>query len=371
MNSYCVRDSFLVSGMTVTCIFKNGDKIDGIIHVGNNGKMWICHDAPMRSGDNSPVLWGKSRSWVFRYVPEKDRFTEDVVSVIPTGNIDFKVGVNISERLQNFLDLYVTRQDVLPFFYAKVKPFEHFLEYDLAETQGMITLGGTVKTANGEFKKKVEVKLSRFIRTTSDKLAESPLYSHLRVEDKTVEKTQNSLVSYQSGGLLRLEYLSGDRILEGYTSANYSTSGRSTLHNSCMSDKLSYLSIYTSNPQVRLAVLRSPMGIEARCLVWETESGSYRDRIYYSQDWIERAMSDRMKSEGHGNLPGKSYSDDMPYVRVRLDSHEHDAYPYLDNLLFLSGDGHLYAAEDQRSLPPGKYRVLRSTNGQVSHLRVE
>ena len=65
MNSYCVRDSFLVSGMTVTCIFKNGDKIDGIIHVCNTGATgrvaW-------------PGSWGTSRGSQKNFCREKSNF---------------------------------------------------------------------------------------------------------------------------------------------------------------------------------------------------------------------------------------------------------------------------------------------------------
>jgi hypothetical protein len=349
------------------CTFRCGLVEFGTIHIEKENRFYFCHDNISKSGINSPLLWGHRYSWVFSYSEGHDLFTEDVVSVVPI--LGESKTIQVTDRLRQYLSLAKSPCNLMVFLVAKVKPFEHLCEYDLSDKAGFITLKGEVKTANGTFPKSVEVRFSRFIKTVSDRLREE-IGDKWHVDDRAVESIHNSLVAFQSGGLLSFEVLSGERLLEGYDQSNYSDTGRSTLHKSCMSGKAQLLDMYVQNPQVKLAVLRTPSGIEARCLLWETESGLYADRAYYTHDWIESAIYDRVRDLGYTPVKDINFDRHCPYLKVNLSQSHFEKYPYLDNFFYMDNDGSLYATSDSSMLPNGGYLVLRSTSGSSGSISI-
>lgn len=361
-----IRGFVFASGTHVSCTFDCGLVEQGTLHV-NGSKLYFCHDNRAKKGCDSPNLWGHKYSWVFSYDETHDHFTEGIVDVVPMlANCKM---IAVTDRFRRFLSLAKSPCNLMAMMVAKVKPFEQLGDYDLSDKSGFITIKGEVKTANGTFPKSVEVRFSRFLRTVSDRLREE-ICDIWHVDDRAVESLHNALVAFQSGGLMSLEVLSGERILEGYDQSNYSDTGRSTLHKSCMSGKAQLLDIYVQNPQVKLAVLRTPRGIEARCLLWETESGLYADRAYYSQDWIETAIYDRVRDMGYTPVKDINFDRHCPYLKVNLSQSDFEKYPYLDNFFYMDNDGSLYATSDHSMLPNGGYLVLRSTNGSVDSMSI-
>jgi hypothetical protein len=351
-----IRSFVFTPGMPVVCTFSGGEKIVGKFHTDSGNLGFICHDDPTRDGTCGESKHGHRFSWAFRYNEETDVLSEDIVSIEPMiGSV--KEEIKISPSLLEFVRLAPMPYSLHTIFAAKVKPFENFAEYDLADKPGFITLKGSVKTENGVFEKKVEVKISRFVKTVSDKLCESTGIPHWAIKDQTIEEVNNLLVAHQSGGMFTLEVLSGNDILEGYTGKNYSKSGRSTLHKSCMTDKLGFLKLYTENQCVKLAVLRSPLGIEARCLLWDTEDGFIHDRVYYSQDWISEVMSTKLQKMGYKSILGEEGC-----VKVNLDHSDMEEYPFVDNFYFMNGNA-LYFTDEHSKLPRGRYKYLRNTSG--------
>ena len=354
------------SGMFVSCQFNDNVCLEGTLHVESYPRMYFCHDHPLhRHGAPSPKMWGHRYSWAFDYDLDSGTFDEGVVSVTPMLR-DMKE-ITVSGRLAQFMSLVKSPLNLTTLLSAKVKPYDSMVDFDLSEKAGFIVARGQVTTANGTYPKAIEVRLSRLIRHISDRLAKD-FSDRWHLDDRTVESIHNQLVTFQSGGLLTLEVLSGDRILEGYDSSNYSQSG-GTLHKSCMNNKAGFLSLYTRNPQVSLAVLRSPRGIEARCLLWRTDSGLYADRAYYTNDWIESAMYDRVAKLGYTPIRDAEFNKKNPYVSVSLTHFDLETYPYLDNFFYLSEDGRLYAAPERHLLPLGSFKVLRTTQGQCGHFQ--
>lgn len=365
-----MRGNVFMPGMPVVCVFQCGLVVEGHVHFEDGSRqIFICHDSPRRAGSESPQMYSHRFSWVFHYSEARDSFDQEVQDLTPIMANHKKI--TVSESLRNFLSLATTPCSLLILLSSRVKPFEQLCDYDLAAKPGHITIKGEVTTANGTFPKTVEIRLSRFLRTVSDNTAKAEGGRWL-LEDKQIEAIHNELVAFQSGSLLEFEVLSGERILEGYTKENYSESGTATLHKSCMSGRLGLLEIYTKNPRVRLAVLRSPRGIEARCLLWETESGLYSDRAYYTHDWMAGAIHNKAREAGYTPIGEfESDSDGTAYLRVPLSNHRFDMYPFVDNFHFLGPDGALYATTDNSLLPKGRYKYLRSTSGDHENVTIE
>jgi len=362
-----VRGVVLSSGMSVRVTLQCGEKIEGILNVVRSDRFYICHNNRGRAGSVSPELWGMKHSWVFNYNIHCDAFTEDVVSVEAMCPDSKKV--HVSSRLMvfiNFLNLDGLKFNPMVLFAAKVKQTEAYTHFDLCDRPGMITMSGKLITPNGEFDKKVDIKFSRFVRGVVSGLAGDDKQPNYNLDDRDVERMYNSLVAYQSDSLFTMEMLSGESILQGYTKSMYANAPGSTLHKSCMTDKLGMLSLYVDNPQVRLAVLRSSRGIEARCLVWQSEDGTqYSDRRYYTQEWIGDVLARKLQDSGMRAVADMSVDNARPYIAIKLDSTDYEKYPYVDNFRYLDHrNGILYATYgEEDKLPIRSYRVLANTDG--------
>ncbi len=360
------------SGIPVSVTFTDGDVIDGVLHVQRQNRFYFCHNCDhARHGTKSPNMMGRRYSWVFSYDEESDSFTEDVEDVeIALPNCK---EVELSPRLNEFI-AYLGNLKYSPWVLltCKAKPFEAYTNFDLSEKPGFIKMTGLIQTLLGSFNKTVEVKFSRFAKTMVTHLVGGDQGSPWQLDDKAIECMYNDLVAFQSGSLFTLDCLSGQAILDGYRRDFYSDTGNSTLQKSCMSDKMELLGFYVENPCVRLAVLRSSRGVEARCLLWDSEDGTvYYDRLYYTQDWIGMVLKNRLTEAGHKSITDIVYPK-CKYISVPLSRSDFEKYPYVDNFRFINVDeGRAYATTDHSRLPKGTYRVLVSTEGGFATKTIE
>lgn len=361
-----IRGVEYVAGQPINCYFVRGINITGTLHIAPSGRFYICHnDHTHYHGSVSPVLYGHSFSWVFRYDSESDCFTEDVVSIMPCNDSPHIKEAVLCGELEKFFQ--TLKDNMLYYLYlmrVAVKPFECYNNYTISKKPGYIVMSGNVKTQNGLQEKKVEIKLSRFIKKVDSAIKEAGVHNP-GLTDSDIEKVYNKYVAFQNGESFKFEILKGKDILKAYDSTKYS-SIRGVLHKSCMSDKFHLLSLYTDNKEVSLATLSTDGSYVARCLIWEIDGKYYFDRIYYSIDWIEKTLQKKLEDLGYINL--KTYFEvnmDNPFISIKLANTEFEKYPYLDSFRCLS-NGTLYYKNEKfsvSSLPSGKYKVLVATNG--------
>lgn len=337
-----------------------GIDLSGTIHTcekphSDGKRYYFCHDNPMLDGSQSPDLHGHRYSWVFQIV--NGLYTCEVDYVI---HCDKARDVHVDPELNVVLSHCLGAQFIAT-MRLDLKGMPPFDAVRLTGNPGWVKLTGKVKTERGEFEKSVEMRLSRFLRKLSDCVSEhmeslgTPI---TRLTDAQVEDTFNKFVAFQSGNLFRFEVLTGKSIHQGYTREKYSKVPKGTLHKSCMTDKLDFLKIYTKNPQVSLACIWSESGLEARCLLWQSEGHRLYDRIYYTEEWMRAMLEKRVSELSFSPIdPKKSYT-------LALDDVKFRKYPYLDTFMFANTkDSTLSYAPNPRMLPDDKYRVLRRLDG--------
>jgi hypothetical protein len=318
------------SGDMVTCKIKNY-RISGRIYFNDNyeaNRFWICHDNPECAGDRSPNRFEYEFSWTF-YVGENGDTHDDVSELAPAiSGISLKQEVSIDDNLRCFINI-VPNYNLLSLFNAKPGIFDDYVNYYTSNVEGNIII--ETKPRDIFKAKKVEIKLSRFIRQITNKIADKST-NFVNLSDKEVEDIYNKFVSYQNGSIAQIEYLVGENITEGYNSDNY-LMGNSTLHKSCMSNLFEAMGIYTKNPeQVKLAVIKFDGKIGARSLVWKTiDGGVYHDRIYYAQDWMKSLMQSILNRNGITHIKNENFK------VVQLKEWKFKQNPYIDNFYNLDG----------------------------------
>ena len=348
------------SGCTINCNI-DGVSIQGaILHIGKINidegyvSAWICHSNPDREGDPSPEKYGMPYSWVFSCNLDGTN-SGDVsdIRIIEDGLV-YKQNVEISEDLVRFLQFSdSSRVDII--FHLKSGVMDEFTKYELSDKPGFIKLTHFSKEI-GKSDKIVDIRLARFVRQATTALVKK--YSgifEMNLSDKDIENIHNNFLAFKNGSLLRLEILSGEDILQGYIRENY-TSGKGTLHNSCMTDHLDYLELYTKNPsQVKLAVIKVNDKIHGRCLIWKTTTGlEVFDRVYFAHDWMEKHITKTLTEKGFVSVNKSEFN------IVQLENWDFKAYPYLDSFYrFDKETGRLLALI-------GNYNMLRNTNGTIN-----
>ena len=177
---------------------------------------------------------------------------------------------------------------------------------------------------------------------------------------------------FRQGDSSEIIFVKGHWIKELYRETNYaSLSG--TLGNSCMRYERTnkYLDIYAHNPSVcKMAVLLNSQGkVQARALVWTVDGVDYHDRIYYTSDLIH----DRMKAFFLTKNIKTCASQYSGWVTIKIEADElnkdfdkrvilnHDYYPYMDNMKYLSEDCEFLTNDE--SLMYGDYKILNCTDG--------
>lgn len=348
------------SGQPVKCKIK-GVSITGKIHIaGEEGRAWICHPNSSLSGNESPNLWGFPYSWIFRY--RDGELSDDVSDIvaIEIDGIQWKV-TTMSQEFTFLLQQLFSSRELQIAFNTVLEPFENFNEVQMSDKPGFLLLKGFAKTENGVFPKKVEIKLSRYLKKISDSyvsfLAKKDKVAEAVFTEPVIESIYNKFVAYANGDFLKLRFLSGSEIDYGYNVDNYARN-LGTVSKSCMTNKFEFFDIYRQNKNCRLAILESENGVEARCLVWETEEGTYYDRIYSTYDWLADVMQNKLNAMNFKNLCS------INLAKITLEHNAFAQYPYIDSFRFqLKGTNDFYKTNDVDLLPKGKYKVYCNTGG--------
>lgn len=370
MDNIIIDGVLFESGMAVSCCIE-GDYVEGHLYIRGN-RMWICHDNPSHDGDTSEELFGHRYSWVFHYRPESGRFSDAIsnLACLEINNIKFKQ-VGIEESLMQHLSFFLTKKQISFIFKSKTKPFEFYKRFRRSEKTGYIILEGETTTKSGDTQtKKTEIKFSRFLKKTDDAIKELSGNSIFK-NDHEIEKAYNSYVATGQDSFFELVFVSGEDIRYGYDSKNYSKISSGTLQKSCMSDKFGCIKIYEKNPdKIQLAILKSVEGIEARCLIWTLEDDKkYFDRIYYTKDWCESLMKNKLIAAGYVSI-----QDSLPSLRtasVTLSESAFLEYPYIDTFRYRrKNTNQFFAAYNTSDLTAGSYDVFIHTTGSVASLTV-
>jgi hypothetical protein len=350
----------LGTGMMVRAVVR-GRVVFGTIHQhqSETNVFWLCHDDRQLDGSTSPDLHGHRFSWVFRC--DGKNLDCDVESLVPI--FTDREPVCLDEQIQ----LLLTHIDpqVLSTVRFNNAAFPDYSQVSMSTRPGFFLLSGKVTTKAGTFDKKVEIKVSRYLKKVSDCAVEVEGFHSPKLTDDQIESIFNKFVAFSSGQMFKFEVLKGDNIKKGYTRDEYSPNQRGTLHKSCMTDKLDSLGLYTRNPQVSLACIRSQNGIEARCLLWKAEDGRvYSDRVYYTDEWMKDLLSMRLKEMSC--IPVQECN----HAVIKLDRVRWlRYYPYVDSFFWLSIADSTVTFSSNKDNLSGKYRVLRCTDGSYSEER--
>lgn len=161
------------------------------------------------------------------------------------------------------------------------------------------------------------------------------------ISDAGLETFSNTFRSYANmlskSGQIRI--VKGEEIRKWYDGKTYAgRDGRDgTLNKSCMRHEecQEFFDLYVENPDVVSMVIKCDDSgkLEARALVWETDKGTYLDRVYYTRDeyeklvqiWAEKNLDEPM-------MYGKSGS---KRLSVKLRPHAaYRGYPYMDTFCY-------------------------------------
>jgi hypothetical protein len=173
-----------------------------------------------------------------------------------------------------------------------------------------------------------DMKFGRFFRRYS--IFEEPL-------DQSIEFLTNVYKSFQNKEIFdRLELVEGEDIRHWYLEDNY-VKGGGILNNSCMKSRKSQkrFDIYVENPDVcKLLILKSklePDKIQARALIWETNKGTYMDRVYtrFDHDQIH-FLSYAVHKDW---MTINSINDELK-VKVKRDYGRPSENPYMDTFKY-------------------------------------
>jgi hypothetical protein len=284
---------------------------------------YICHNEPEKSGNQANDRLGYSYSWAFKQEGD-GTLTDGVVILGLNGVENLKDKFEISEKLLTFFQS--KRIDILSI--EDKRMFPDYNRFDISETKGMIKLVDSTKNRS------TDLKFGRFLNSFSKQYKDIFKMESL-FDNKKVEKTHNDYVLYQTGGHIKVEYLKGKQILEGYKRENYQAS-KSSLGGSCMTDKLSYLDLYTKNlDKINMVAIKMFDKIVGRCLVWTTNCGrKIMDKPYICDEWVLSKFDEIREKEGY--LSFQDVINSQMKLFIDLDTTDIDEWPYLDTFMYLT-----------------------------------
>lgn len=210
--------------------------------------------------------------------------------------------------------------------------------------------------------KPTEIKFGRFLNKVLTELK-------VELKPKDVETFVNFYKAHNAFNRNAFDYfkvVDGEEIIKWYHSSTYAN-GCGTLNNSCMRlDKCQeYFDIYT-NPEnnVKMLILTNEENkLLGRCLLWETDKGSYMDRIY-SNDHILNLFKKWANENGY-EKSHHTNSNNNNQISVKIKVNMNRDFPYLDSFKFMTFDrkdtgnvGTLLTRE-----PNDRYILLNETNG--------
>jgi len=345
--------------------FEEGDEITlltnetilhGKIHILDDQQFYILHNNFSYYYDDKPIKSEYKYAWFFSLEYEPKEIILHKVDI----NSRFKY---LDEHIHRGLLSYLSNQPVsLSFlFNLELPSIVKYDEVTESKTQGSIELH------SGERKKKLTVKLARFvgklIREFNEKLLANPKNNPFKFLDKDIEKLHNGWMAAHPTEV-KYELLTGEDILKGYTSKNY-CSDNGTIHNSCMADKFNFLKLYTKNPEkISLLVFydnNESDKIAGRTLIWKADDDKlYFDRIYYTHDWYELVYENLCKDLGY--LEARKTKD---LIKIKLNNLDFRRYPYVDTFNVISfKDSELYNAFNLPENLKFKY-TLKTQTGHI------
>lgn len=159
---------------------------------------------------------------------------------------------------------------------------------------------------------------------------------------KFVEKFKAAYSTYKAKKEKKdpIRLVKGEDIRFWYLEDNYcekTIKGYGTLGKSCMryEECQKYLDIYVENPNAcKLLILTNfengDEKLVARALFWQTDKGSYLDRVYYTDSSEEEMIMNWIKEKFNCELSFRKYSGRL---KVQLESDkEYKYYPYMDTM---------------------------------------
>ena len=284
---------------------------------------YICHNEPEKSGNCASDRLGYNYSWAFKQ--EYDGTLTDGVVILGINGVEnLKDKFEISEKLITFFQ--TKRIDILSI--EDKRMFPDYNKFDVSETKGM------VKLSNSEKNRSTDLKFGRFLNSFYKQYTDTFKIESL-FDNKKIEKTHNDYVSYQTGDHIKVEYLTGKQILEGYKRENYQAS-KSSLGGSCMTDKLDYLGLYTKNPdKISMVAIKMFDKIVGRCLVWTTNCGQkIMDKPYICDEWVLSKFDEVREKEGY--LSFQDVINSSMKLFIDLDTTNIEEWPYLDTFMYLT-----------------------------------
>jgi len=195
-----------------------------------------------------------------------------------------------------------------------------------------------------------EVRVGKLLRAMAKASGE-------KFTDAEIEETVNKYKAAwdrRRDAFRNFEVVQGDDIAYWYNRENYVPSVRTTLANSCMRAKPSWVfTIYTANPEVcSLVILKSeedPTKIEGRALLWRTDQGfTFMDRAYYTKEshvelfrqyahkngWYHKSRNDSDHNESAIGPNGEREYE----INVTVKDAQLSHFPYMDTIKFLVGN---------------------------------
>lgn len=203
-------------------------------------------------------------------------------------------------------------------------------------------------------KGKQKVKLGKLIATISKK----DLGRNLINDDlKIIEKIVNSFKAWQNkNGELKFVELKGRNIV--YKGYNKKRCVKRL--NSCMTNKFSYLKLYSKNKnKISLLVLKNKEGkICARALIWKMDlpnDVTFMDRIYYTKEFHRSLYEDYAKEKGW------VYESSSMKLEVKLNTKFVFKYPYMDTMIYKTKNN-IFTNKYEEYV--SRYK-MRSTGGRI------
>jgi hypothetical protein len=331
-----------------------GEKVEGKLQM-EYDCFFICHNNQEHSGRSAHDKLGYMYSWAFHRLSD-GTITDEVriISIEDSGALKEKF--LISEKLLGFFNSKNINIGDL----ESQLIFTDYNKFDISENKGMVKLTSTKDRV-------VEFKLGRFLNSYIKQCvdAKRPVINTqgiiINVDNKFVEQTHNDYLVYQSGDYIKVEYLKGKELLEGYKRDNYFLS-QSTLGGSCMTDKISFLDVYVNNPdKVQMIAVKIFDKVVGRALLWETDCGKkLMDKFYICEEWVINKLDAIRKENNYLNWIDYNCSADK-ILQTTLVVENISQWPYLDTFQFckLNGTKALFY-----TYPPKGYTMrFRSTSG--------
>ena len=292
---------------------------DACIHNDNrDNRFYICHNNSDCIGSESPDKHDYYYSWVFYKLGEFE--LSDDVEIIAIYDMPLKEEFEISERLSNFLKAVSLPTHALNYKHI----VSEYKGFDVSENKGLVKLTNLKN-------KQVEIKFGRFVNNFLNQLKGS-IYE-VKFDNSKVEKLHNNYLSLQNGEDMKIEIISGEDILYAYKRSNYHVVTNCNLAGSCMSDKLSFLKIYTQNTEaVKMVCIKTFDKVIGRALLWKTECGKQiLDKQYVSFDWVYNKFAEI--AEQNGYIIQSSINENDSY-KVNVDLTGIEEFPYLDTFMY-------------------------------------